>query len=153
MKHNNASILFWYVFHFCFFFSWSEQLINRNCTWLFGRIQSARTFICTIHLYLLLFLGSGSHLVMFFKEPLKFWPTLQHEAFIFNSTFMSQMEGSTVAQCENQYFLRSHFQILSLCHIWFLPLRKHSIFIFNSAAHFSIFIFQLSQPSCDPVCC
>lgn len=153
MTYNTASIVFWCVFPFHFFLSWLEQLINRSFTWLFGYIQSTRTFIFAIHLYFLLFLGHYSHLVMLFKEPLKLWLILLEETFIFNNNFMSRMRGSIVAQCENQYFLRSHFQTLSPCHICFLPLRKHSIFIFNSAAHFSIFMFQLSQPSCDPVCC
>lgn len=140
------------IFHFLF--SWSAQLISGNYRWLFGHTQFTRTFIFEIHLFLLLlFLVHCSHLEMLFKEILKLWCISWHKTFILNNNFMSGMEGSIGTQCKNRYFLRSHLQSLSPCHICFLSLRKNSISVFNSVAHFSISTLQLNQPTCDPVRC
>ena len=106
-----------------------------------------RTFIFAIHLFLknvpwLQFSSSDA-----FQSITFLWLTFWHETLIFSNNFMSKMEGGIATQWKSQYFLRCNFQNLSPCHICFLPLRKHSIFISNSAAHFSISTFQRSQPT------
>ena len=131
IKHNSKSILFWYVFHFYFFPSCSEQLINRNHIWVFGRIQSARTFIfpytyiycCSLASILFssfnkFVIGLCSYPVMLFKEALKLWLICSMWNSFSILTSCHNWKAAQLHNVKNQYFLRSHFQSLSLCHIW-----------------------------------